>query len=205
MSGSTYPSDDEGFGRWPDAAIDPCAGVPTDADERGVIDARDRAIIAATQGGLPLVSDPWRAVGEPLGMCGEEVLARMQHLRLTGVIRRVAAVPNHYRLGYVANGMTVWDVADEEIDRLGAEIATVAGVSHCYRRPRHLPEWPYNLFVMLHGRRREDVETQAEHLRGLLADACSGYRILYSSRILKKTGLRIASPASSPRRPPCSA
>ena len=170
MSGSTCPSEA------PDA----------------VLDEHDRAIVLATQSGLPLVSDPWTAVGEQTGLSAEDVRRRMQRMQELGIIRRIAAVPNHYRLGYVANGMTVWDVDDSEIERLGREVARLPGVSHCYRRPRHLPEWPYNLFAMLHGRSRQEVEHQAEALAALLGDACHGHRILYSSRILKKTGLRLA-------------
>ncbi|HSH57109.1 MAG TPA: Lrp/AsnC family transcriptional regulator [Halomonas sp.] len=160
-------------------------------DARG-LDTTDRAIVLATQAGLPLVPDPWGAVGREVGISGAEVLERMQAMQASGVIRRVAAVPNHYRLGYVANGMTVWDVDDTQIERLGREVAAIEGVSHCYRRPRHLPHWPYNLFAMLHGRSREEVERQAEVLRRCLGDACRDHRILYSSRILKKTGLRLA-------------
>ncbi|MBY5940768.1 AsnC family transcriptional regulator [Halomonas sp. H33-56] len=163
-----------------------------DRNDVSVLDDGDRALIEATQAGLPLVADPWAAVGAAIGMSGEEVLARFQRLRLTGVVRRVAAVPNHYRLGYLANGMTVWDVDDQRIDELGRQLADWPGVSHCYRRPRRLPDWPYNLFVMLHGHHRDEVEAQAERLREWLGDACRDHRILYSSRILKKTGLRLA-------------
>nr|WP_299242492.1 AsnC family transcriptional regulator [uncultured Halomonas sp.] len=155
-------------------------------------DEQDRAIVLATQSGLPLVSDPWAAVGAQVGMSAEDVRRRMQRMQESGIIRRIAAVPNHYRLGYVANGMTVWDIEDDKIDRLGREVARHPGVSHCYRRPRHLPEWPYNLFAMLHGRSREEVERQAQALAALLGSACRDHRILYSSRILKKTGLRLA-------------
>lgn len=166
---------------------------PSDTNKTGAtsLDERERAIVLATQEGLPLVADPWAAVGEQLGMSGNEVLSRMQTMLERGVIRRIAAVPNHYRLGYVANGMTVWDVADAEIERLGREVAAIKGVSHCYQRPRHRPHWPYNLFAMLHGRTREDVEQQAKVLRDCLGDACHDHRILYSTRILKKTGLRL--------------
>lgn len=155
------------------------------------LDEQDRAIVLATQTGLPLTTDPWGAVGEQVGMSGSEVLSRMQAMFERGVIRRIAAVPNHYRLGYVANGMTVWDVADADVERLGRKMATIEGVSHCYLRPRHRPHWPYNLFAMLHGRTREDVELQAQTLRDCLGEACRDHRILYSTRILKKTGLRL--------------
>ncbi|MGR2738803.1 siroheme decarboxylase subunit beta [Billgrantia sp. Q4P2] len=175
---------------------------PESAPAAGVVDgldALDRDIVLATQAGLPLVPDPWSAVGKPLGLAGNEVRARMRRMIDSGVIRRIAAVPNHYRLGYVANGMSVWDVDDTHIERLGREVAEIPGVSHCYRRPRHLPEWPYNLFVMLHGRSKAEVERQAEALHELLGDACRDHRILYSSRILKKTGLRLARRPGPPR------
>jgi hypothetical protein len=44
---------------------------------------------------------------------------------------------------------------------------------------------------MLHGRSRAEVEQQAAQLRALLGDACRASDILYSSEILKKTGLRL--------------
>nr|WP_216594769.1 Lrp/AsnC family transcriptional regulator [Halomonas sp. PR-M31] len=106
----------------------------SDSTTDPALDEQDRAIVLATQSGLPLVSDPWAAVGEQIGMSAEEVRRRMQRMQETGVIRRIAAVPNHYRLGYVANGMTVWDVEDDQIERLSREIARHPGVSHCYRR-----------------------------------------------------------------------
>lgn len=181
-------------------SVSTCPPEPaTAAVDTNGLDATDRAIVLATQAGLPLVPDPWSAVGKPLGLAGGEVRARMLRMVENGVIRRIAAVPNHYRLGYVANGMSVWDIDDAHIERLGREVAGVPGVSHCYRRPRHLPEWPYNLFVMLHGRSQDDVERQAESLRTLLGDACRGHRILYSSRILKKTGLRLGRRSGPPR------
>lgn len=174
---------------------------PSEPPVLSTSDERDRAIVLATQAGLPLVPDPWASVGRQLGMSGAEVLARVQAMQASGAIRRVAAVPNHYRLGYVANGMTVWDVDDAHIDRLGREVGSLPGVSHCYRRPRHLPDWPYNLFAMLHGHTREEVERQAEALRTLLGEACRDHRILYSSRILKKTGLRLAGRPGAGRKP----
>jgi len=151
----------------------------------------DRRLVAATQGGLPLVARPYEAVGAMLGVGGEVVRERLAALLDAGVVRRIGAVPSHYRLGYTANGMSVWDVADEHVDELGAQVAALAGVSHCYRRPRRLPEWPYNLFAMLHGRTRGAVAAQAQAIAALLGEHCRSHEILYSTAILKKTGLRL--------------
>ena len=155
------------------------------------LDDLDRRLIRATQAGLPLVPRPYEAVGAALGISGEQVRERLQSMLDAGLIRRIGAVPNHYRLGFTANGMSVWDVADDRVDELGERIGQLVGVSHCYRRPRRLPLWPYNLFAMLHGRSREEVETQSEHIATLLGDACRARDILYSTAILKKTGLRL--------------
>ena len=156
------------------------------------LDAVDRALIKATQAGLPLVSRPFELLGERVGIDEQAVMDRLERMQVAGAIRRIAAVPNHYALGYGANGMSVWDVDDDDVDRLGRKVGALAFVSHCYRRPRHRPEWPYNLFAMVHGRSRRDVEDQVNEIAALLGGTARGYEILYSTEILKKTGLRLA-------------
>lgn len=156
------------------------------------LDAIDRQIIQATQTGLPLVTEPYQAVAEQLGLTALEVMQRMQAMLESGVIRRIAAVPNHYKIGYRFNGMTVWDVDDQQVERLGRSVAELSFVSHCYQRPRHLPDWPYNLFAMVHGKTEQDAEQQVAIIAQLLGSASRQHQVLYSTKILKKTGLRIA-------------
>lgn len=156
------------------------------------LDALDRALVAATQSGLPLTPTPYADVAATIGTTEADVIARLARLLDAGVVRRIGAVPNHYRLGLSHNGMTVWDVADTEVDRLGALIGALDFVTHCYCRPRALPDWPYNLFAMVHGRSRDEVEAKRAEIAALLGDAVRAADILYSTRILKKTGLRIA-------------
>ena len=156
------------------------------------MDELDRRLIVATQAGLPLVPQPYAALGDELGITGAEVQQRLRRMLETGAIRRIGAVPNHYAIGYTANGMTVWDVDDARIDELGAAVGALDFVTHCYRRPRRLPDWPYNLFAMVHSSNRTGVEERIALIAGLLGDACRTHDVLYSSRILKKTGLRLA-------------
>ncbi|WP_265944668.1 AsnC family transcriptional regulator [Dechloromonas sp. A34] len=156
-----------------------------------MIDDRDRALIVATQEGLPLVARPYRALAERLGWSADEVMRRLQALLEAGIIRRIGAVPNHYAIGWTANGMTVWDVADEAVDRLGEAVGALDFVTHCYRRPRALPAWPYNLFAMVHGSSRDEVRAKAEVISRLLGEHCRARDVLFSTRILKKSGLRI--------------
>ena len=156
-----------------------------------LIDATDRRLIGETAGGLPLSAQPYLELGRRLGLAENEVIARLSRLRQCGVIRRIAAVPNHYRLGFRANAMSVWDVEDGEVSRLGREVGRLDFVTHCYRRPRVPSLWPYNLFAMVHGRGREEVEEKVETIAVLLGPACRAGDLLYSKRILKKTGLRL--------------
>lgn len=156
------------------------------------IDSLDRSLIKATQAGLPLCSEPYQALAEVLGISAEEVMRRMKRMLAAGIIRRIGVVPNHYRLGFVANGMTVWDVVDHAIADAGRQIGALPFVSHCYHRPRHLPDWPYNLFAMVHGRSRADVEAMVAVIAEMLDETSRGHDVLYSTRILKKTGLRLS-------------
>jgi len=157
------------------------------------LDDDDRRIILATQAGLPLTPRPYHTLAEQLDLPPDEVMRRLKHMLDRGVIRRIGVVPNHYRIGYTANGMTVWDVPDERVDELGEQVGRMLSVSHCYQRPRHLPDWPYNLFAMVHGRTRTDVEREADRIAEVLGAAVRGRSVLYSTRILKKTGLRLQS------------
>jgi DNA-binding Lrp family transcriptional regulator len=154
-------------------------------------DEIDRALVRALQGGLPRVPRPYHAIGEALGVAPESVMARIEAMLASGAIRRIGAVPNHYRLGYVANGMSVWDVDDGAVDALGERVGALACVSHCYRRPRCLPAWRYNLFAMVHGKNRAEVEAQVAQIERILGAHARAHDVLYSTRILKKTGLRI--------------
>lgn len=154
------------------------------------ISALDRRIIAATTGGLPLTPAPFAEVAGWLGITEGTVIDRMAAMQGAGVIRRVAIAPNHYALGLTANGMSVWDIDDARAIDLGAQVGALSFVSHCYLRPR-ADGWPYNLFAMIHGHNRDEVETLRTLIATLLGPACRASDILYSTRILKKTGLRL--------------
>lgn len=164
----------------------------------------ERQYILATQQGLPIVERPYDAIAQKLGISVEEVLKLTKNLQQRGIIRRIAAVPNHYKLGYKFNGMTVWDVEDEHIQAFGRKVGKLPFVSHCYERPRHLPHWQYNLFAMVHGKNQEEIRKYRSQIKELLDDVLvkrnhdSGQSslsksndMLTSTQILKKTGLRL--------------
>lgn len=153
----------------------------------------DRKLVQLTQAGLPLVPQPYLQLANELDISVDEVKARFKRMLALGIIRRIAAVPNHYALGFRANGMTVWDVPDELVSQLGKQIGDLDFVSHCYHRPRHLPDWPYNLFAMVHGKSQDDVSDHIDQIRNLIGEDLRSNDVLFSTKILKKTGLRIKS------------
>ncbi len=156
-----------------------------------IIDDLDRRIVQYTQAGLPLESAPYAAVAEACGCSTQTVIERLCRMQDSGVIRRIGAIPNHYRLGLTANGMSVWDVDDRRLLELGSRVGRLEFVSHCYERPRHPPMWPYNLFAMIHGHDRDEVMQKRDQVLDLLGGACRQHDVLFSRRILKKTGLRL--------------
>ena len=162
-------------------------------------DATEKQLITALQPGLELMARPFARLGERVGMSESEVLARISGWLDEGIIKRFGVVVRHYELGYRANAMVVFDVPDGDVDRLGRQLAAEAGVTLCYRRGRSLPHWPYNLYCMVHGRSREEVQPVIEHLSrlaGLPAQA------LFSTRRFKQCGARYfaETPSSSTNR-----
>jgi len=156
------------------------------------MDDTDRRLIEETQAGLPLCERPFKVIAGQTGIPEAEVIHRFGRMMDAGIVRRIGAVPNHYALGYRANGMSVWDLPDSSVAALGRRVGALDFVSHCYQRPRHLPLWPYNLFAMVHGRSRAEVDTKVSEIAAILGEDCRAHDILYSTRILKKTGLRLA-------------
>lgn len=158
-------------------------------------EALDRRIVLATQGGLPLVPQPYAEIAARLGIAEQVVCERLAAMLADGRIRRIGAVPNHYAIGYTANGMSVWDIDDAVIDAVGERVGGLAFVTHCYRRPRHLPAWPYSLFAMVHAATREAALARVVEIAALIdaefPGACRQRDVLFSAGILKKTGLRI--------------
>jgi len=156
-----------------------------------LLDDLDRKIIEVTQSGLPLVSRPYDDVAKQTGITASDVIQRMKKMQANGIIRRIAAVPNHYALGYKANGMTVWDVPDDRINELGQKVGKLNFVSHCYHRTRFLPDWPFNLFAMVHAHTHSEARELMATIAELIGKDDRGHNILFSTKILKKTGLRL--------------
>jgi DNA-binding Lrp family transcriptional regulator len=155
----------------------------------------DRLLIAALQDGLPLHPQPYAEIGRRIGMHETQVTARLRALLDSGVIKRLGVIVRHHEIGYRANAMVVWDVPDDEVASLGRCLGGFDFVTLCYRRPRRLPDWPYNLFCMLHGRDRQAVLDNV----AFLVERCGlqhlSYQVLFSLRRYKQCGARYLAPA----------
>lgn len=151
---------------------------------------RDLDLVSALCDGLPLDSHPYRALGQTVGMTEAEVIERLGALAEAGVIRRLGIIVRHHELGYSANAMVVWDVPDAEVSGVGAALGACPEVSLCYRRPRRLPDWPYNLFTMVHGHDRDQVEALVAMMAAREGVAHYRREALFSTRRFKQCGAR---------------
>ena len=156
--------------------------------KQAVLDEQDQALITLIQTGLPLTATPYADLGKKLNLDEEDVIQRINHLNEINVIKRFGVVVRHHELGYQANAMTVWNIPDETVSELGKCMGQFDFVTLCYRRPRRLPDWPYNLFTMIHGKDRDDVLANIQ----LLAESCQleekEHKVLFSTRRFKQRG-----------------
>jgi DNA-binding Lrp family transcriptional regulator len=152
------------------------------------LDGDDEALITTIQSGLPLTARPYAAIGQSLGMSEVDVIARLQRLLDNGVIKRLGVVVRHHELGYRANAMTVWNIPDEQVSELGHCMGRFEFVTLCYRRPRRLPDWPYNLFTMIHGHDRDEVLANIDRLVEECGLGAVEREVLFSQRRFKQRG-----------------
>jgi DNA-binding Lrp family transcriptional regulator len=180
----------------PDGDVDLSDLGPTvEPTDRGTLTPDERDLVVEIQDGLPITATPYADVADRLGVDTEWVLRTIKRFDAEGKVRRVGVIPNHYALGYTENGMTVWDVPDELLDAVGPEVASLPFVTHCYERPRHEGVWPYNFFAMTHGRSERESERRIGRVEAVMEEHFEvgedDWDTLFSTEILKKTGIRI--------------
>lgn len=155
-----------------------------------ILDKAQYELIERIQSGLPLVSRPFAHIWPNNPSKEREALEQISAWKDSGTIKRFGVVVRHHELGFDSNAMVVWDVPDEKVSELGALVAQFPDVTLCYRRPRQLPEWPYNLFCMIHGKNRDEVlyriQTLSEEMK--LSDYPS--KVLFSKQRYKQRGAR---------------
>lgn len=172
-------------------------GAGSDAPHRAPGE-EDRRLLAAIENGLPIAPRPYAEIAARLGWGEQGVLARLADLVRSGIVSRLGCIVRHRALGFTANAMVAWDVPDERVDNAGLLIGCHEIVTLCYRRSRRPPDWPYNLFAMIHGRERARVQAAIEDvtLAAGLGDASRA--VLFSTRCFKQHGARFSAPCPGP-------
>jgi DNA-binding Lrp family transcriptional regulator len=164
-----------------------------------IMNNRDRALVAALQDGLSLTTRPFATLALQAGWLGasggRQAIERVGQWIDAGIIKRFGVIVRHRALGFRANAMCVWDVPAHDVDRLGEALASEPGVTLCYRRRRAESGWPYNLFCMVHGRNRIDVEARLAVLTARHGLATYPHAVLFSRRAFKQCGARYVEPA----------
>jgi len=163
-------------------------------DARRAPDVLDRALLAAIEDGLPLVARPYRFVAEQLGLDEEDVIDRLRQLTASGVVKRFGCVVRHRSLGYESNAMAVWDIPDIDVEAVARLFAGNSAVTLCYRRPRRLPEWPFNLFCMIHAKTRREAYAAIDELNLLADTGLDRQAVLFSRRCFKQRGALLSDP-----------
>ena len=161
---------------------------PVPGSETILLSESDKKLIAEIQGGLPLVSRPYEVIGKKLGLSEQDVIQQLQSFVDKGMIKRMGVVVRHRELGYRANAMVVWDIPDEKVEELAPCMSKFEFVNLCYRRPRQLPQWRFNLFTMIHGHDRDEVMNNLK----ILIEQCSlddtAHEALFSVKRFKQRG-----------------
>ncbi len=176
----------------------PCAQVMAAAP---LSPALQTALRRWLEDGLPLVAQPWQVFAERHGLTPEQVLAQVQQWQEQGLFRRFGIVVRHHALGIRANLMLVMDIPDARVPALGTALAAVPGVTLCYWRQRHLPQWPYNLYCMMHGHDRSAVEQAARRMLETHGLCAVPHQFLFSLRAFKQRGARYVPRSSAPAVP----
>lgn len=140
--------------------------------------------------GLPLNSSPYQTLADEINSSEQTVLTQIEQWQKSGLIKRFGVVVKHRQLGYVANAMVVWNIKDQEVDHIAKLLAKRSEISLCYRRPRRLPDWPYNLFCMIHGKSRQRVLEQINDICQMLDLQNIEKDVLFSNKAYKQQGGR---------------
>jgi len=147
----------------------------------------EKQIVKRLQDGLPLVREPFAVLAAELGTSEEELLATVKDLGRRGVMRRLGAALQHLKVGYTANAMVAWKVPPERTREVGGIFSSFPEVTHCYERET-APDWPYNIYTVIHRPRREECMAIIKRLRQ--AAGIDDYQVLFSTAELKRTSMR---------------
>lgn len=144
-------------------------------------------ILRILQQDISLTARPFEAVAQRVGLTEREVIDIVRGWQQSGTMRRMGAILRHRKAGFRANGMSVWAVPEDRIEQIGAIMISFPQVGHCYQRPS-LPNWPYNMFAMIHAQSREEVVQVVKAISK--ATGIEEYDILFTVHEFKKVSMK---------------
>lgn len=147
----------------------------------------EKKVISQIQGDLPHGPRPFAEAAARIGIDEEAFLHTIRDLVTRGIIRRFGATLRHQEAGYPSNAMVAWDMPEKDVAAAGKRFARFREVTHCYQRRSH-PEWPYNLYTMIHGTSRDHCRRIASRLAE--AVTARSHLVLFSEKEFKKTSMR---------------
>ncbi len=156
-----------------------------------------KKLMALIQQGIPICARPYQVIAQKLGCDEKDIINGIETLTQKEYIKRFGVVVKHRKLGYKANAMVVWNIEDEAIGTMGEKLAREKAITLCYQRPRRLPQWPYNLFTMIHGKSREQVSSQLKQIIKTHQIKYE-YSVLFSTRCFKQQGANYFTQETSP-------
>lgn len=159
--------------------------------EKMKLDEIDKRLIKLVQNGIELIERPYQKIADELHITENEVVKRLSLMKEVGFIRKNAIATNHYKLGYLYNAMTVWEIDESLIDEVGQSFSQLNFISHSYRRPKIKPDWNYNLFAMVHGKTIDEVNLKIDLMKEKINGKFLKQDKILSLEILKKTGIRL--------------
>lgn len=151
------------------------------------MDALDKKIVQAMQDEFPLVEEPYREIAERIGITEEKLIDRLTRYKRAGQIRKMGAVLRHREVGFSSNVLCVWIVPENRMEEVATLMAANPSISHCYDR-NTLPDWPYNVYTMIHAHSREECDQIAQKIA--LQNNLPKPAMLYSVKEWKKTSMR---------------
>lgn len=174
----------------------PLAGRPVSMTSERAVEGSallpdDRPLLDALSRGLDLTPRPFEALARQLGRNEAAIMARIDLLLAAGILTRLGVIIRHRSLGFTANAMVVWDVADIATEAAGQALAALPGVTLAYERRPVAGVWPYRLFCMIHARSRAQALEVLAAARALPALAGVDHRVLFSTRCFKQSGARL--------------
>ena len=150
----------------------------------------EQKILFELQKGLPFDKKPYLLIAEKIGCCEDDVLQFIRNKQAEEVISRFGLIVMHRSLGYHHNAMVVWDIPDTKVDIIAAKMAKIKCINLCYKRPRVLPDWPYNLFCMIHAKSRDFVHDTLTGIKSDLQINKYPNAVLFSEKAFKQTGAK---------------